>query len=134
MHFLHIVMLVQDFHQLEHLLCGFLFQLYRILRYRGDFCKCGIDFRIGKRLLHRFKVVRIRDDLKAFLAHLHILCSCIERKAVTVGQCTAAFLPTNTGAPVDESADSRSVGGSGAVPLAKAKAALDNLLGPVDGS
>lgn len=64
------------------------------------------------------------------------LSTCISRQATTIGQCIAQFVPSNTGAPVEEEAETRSVAGArSATPTtpARAKAALSTLLGPEAG-
>lgn len=64
------------------------------------------------------------------------LSSCIERNPKVVGQCRAQFNLENTGAPVEEEAETRSVAGTrSAAPTtpARAKAALSTLLGPEAG-
>ncbi len=56
-------MLVQDFHEFQHLFGGLFFQSDGILRKIRNFCKRRVDLGIGQRLFHRFKFGWSRDDL-----------------------------------------------------------------------
>ena len=72
MNFLHIVVLIQNFHELQHLLSSLLLQRDRILRDEGDFGQDCVDFGIDQRLLHRFKIVRTSEHFITLLTDLHV--------------------------------------------------------------
>ena len=72
MHLLYIVMLIEHFHELQHLLSRLFLQPDRILGDKGDLREGGLDFRVGKGFFHGLEVVRIGEDFKTLLHRLHV--------------------------------------------------------------
>ena len=74
---LHIVVLIQNFHELQHLLSSLLLQRDRILRDEVQFGKRALDFRIAERLFDRLKIVGVGEDFKGLVCCLLYTSRCV---------------------------------------------------------
>jgi ABC-type transporter Mla subunit MlaD len=102
----------------------------------GSFDRTGGIANILRTLYFYTGALNGKDATSHYQRTSAYLSSCIERNPKVVGQCAAQFVPDNTGAPVEEDAETRSVAtarAAGPTTPAKAKAALATLLGPEDG-